>query len=112
MARKKGKLVFSTKSGDRRRSAGPPPFSRSLPPEQQTLKVVRDRKRRRGKTVTVISGFALSQDDLKTLTKTLKTFCGSGGTIKDDQIEIQGDHREKIAEKLDALGYKVKLAGG
>jgi translation initiation factor 1 len=74
---------------------------------------MRDKKGRKGKVVTVVSGFVLTGTDLKILAKTLKTLCGSGGTVKDGQvIEVQGDHRETIAEKLKELGYKVKLAGG
>jgi translation initiation factor 1 len=114
MSSQKGKVVFSTKMGDRRKSTAPSPGSRvSLPPQQQNLKVMRDRKGRQGKVVTIVSGFVLSKADLKALAKTLKTWCGSGGTVKEGSvIEIQGDHREKVAEKLQGLGYKVKLAGG
>lgn len=113
----KKKVVFSTKSGDLRQSsassAGP---KTSLPPTQQNLKIMRDRKGRKGKTVTVINGFTLTEADLKSLAKTLKNLCGAGGTAKNDaegqSIEIQGDHREKVAEKLQALGYKTKFSGG
>jgi translation initiation factor 1 len=77
---------------------------------------MRDKKGRRGKVVTVVSGFVLTEVDLKTLAKTLKNLCGSGGTVKNEAtgqtIELQGDHREKVAEKLKTLGYKVKFAGG
>jgi translation initiation factor 1 len=59
-----------------------------------------------------VKHLALSADDLKTLAKKLKQECGTGGTIKDGIIEIQGEHREKIAEVLRKLGYKVKIAGG
>jgi translation initiation factor 1 len=114
VSQKKGKVVFSTKTGGQRRGRAPAIGPRtSLPPNQQNLKVMRDRKGRKGKVVTVISGFVLNQADLKALAKTLKTYCGSGGTVKDgDVIEVQGDHREKVAQKLQELGYKVKLAGG
>ncbi|MBN1995264.1 MAG: translation initiation factor [Anaerolineae bacterium] len=117
MSRQKGKVVFSTKIGDRRKQPPASNYPRaSLAPAQQNLKIMRDKKGRKGKMVTVISGFTLTETDLKELAKTLKTFCGSGGTIKSSNnggvIEVQGDHREKIAEKLQALGYKVKLAGG
>jgi len=54
----------------------------------------------------------LTPQDLKALAKTLKQTCGSGGTVKDGTIEIQGDHREKIAAKLNSLGYKTKFVGG
>ena len=114
MAKKKGKIVFSTKTGDQRKKPVTSTFPRtSSPPAQQNLKIMRDKKGRRGKMVTVITGFVLTEADLKTLAKTLKTLCGSGGTVKAGSIiEVQGDHREKVADKLKTLGYKVKLAGG
>ena len=108
------RVVFSTETGDRRKQPASPASPRtSLPPAQQNLKVMRDRKGRKGKVVTVVSGFVLTEADLKALAKTLKILCGSGGTVKEGRvIEVQGDHRDKIAEKLKDLGYKVKLAGG
>jgi translation initiation factor 1 len=107
------KLVFSTNTGDRRKPPVSPDTSLSLPPRQQTLKIMRDNKSRHGKVVTVIAGFTLPEADLKMLSKTLKTLCGSGGTVKEGGIiEVQGDHHEKVTEKLKTLGYKVKLAGG
>jgi len=113
----KGKTVFSTRTGDERKKAIPHSGPRrSLPPAQQNLKVMRDKKGRKGKTATVISGFVLTDSDLNDLAKTLKTLCGAGGTTKTEGelqiIEVQGDHRDKVAEKLKALDYKVKLAGG
>ena len=62
--------------------------------------------------VTLVKNLHLSLDDHKALTKHLKQTCGSGGTGKDSGLEIQGDHREKIAAALQHLGYKTKLAGG
>jgi translation initiation factor 1 len=114
VTQKKGKIVFSTKTGDQRKKPVASAFPRtSLPPARQNLKIMRDKKGRKGKMVTVITGFALTEADLKALAKTLKTLCGSGGTVKaGGVIEVQGDHREKVAEKLKALGYKVKFAGG
>jgi translation initiation factor 1 len=117
MAKQKEKLVFSTRTGDlRKREDTPIGPRRSLPPAQQNLKVMRDSKGRKGKTVTVINGFTLTEADLNDLAKTLKTLCGAGGAVKNEPegqvIEIQGDHRDKIAGKLKELGYKVKLAGG
>ena len=113
----KNRVVFSTKTGDQRKKPAPPPGPRqSLPPAQQNIKIMRDKKGRKGKMVTVASGFALTDQDLNALAKTLKSLCGAGGTTKiggDSQvIEVQGDHREKIAQKLTSLGYKVKFAGG
>ncbi|EAW33831.1 hypothetical protein L8106_18197 [Lyngbya sp. PCC 8106] len=83
-----------------------------LPPAQQNLKVQASRKGRKGKTVTVISGFQTSDETLGKLVKQLKAQCGSGGTLKDDTIEIQGDHAQKLAEILTKLGYKAKISGG
>jgi translation initiation factor 1 len=74
------------------------------------LRVMRDRKQRGGKTVTVITGAPADQQ--VSLSQQLKKLCGSGGTIKDGNIEIQGDHCDKIIAKLTDLGYKVKRAGG
>ena len=76
------------------------------------VRVMRDRKGRGGKTVTVINGMIGSEAELTTLAQQLKKLCGSGGTIKDGNIEIQGDHSEKVMAKLTALGYKVKRVGG
>lgn len=76
------------------------------------VRVIRDRKHRGGKTVTVITGIAASSDGLATLAQQLKKLCGSGGTVKDGVIEIQGDHCDKVQAKLQELGYKVKRAGG
>lgn len=84
----------------------------SLPPRQQTAYLHRDAKGRGGKMVTLVKNLVLSEVDLNALCKQLKRVCGSGGAVKDGVIEIQGDHREKIAEALRKLGYKVKLAGG
>jgi len=76
------------------------------------VRVMRDRKHRGGKTVTVITGVPASADAIAALAQHLKKLCGSGGTVKDGVIEIQGDHCEKVQAKLTELGYKVKRAGG
>jgi len=83
-----------------------------LPPQQQNLKVQASRKGRKGKTVTVVSGFQTKPEILADLVKQLKTQCGTGGTVKDNEIEIQGEHKQKILEILTNLGYKVKISGG
>ncbi|MBN4003542.1 translation initiation factor [Nostoc sp. LPT] len=82
-----------------------------LPP-QQNLKVQASRKGRKGKTVTVVSGFQAKPETLADLVKQLKTQCGTGGTLKDNEIEIQGEHKQKIVEILTKLGYKAKISGG
>lgn len=69
-------------------------------------------KGRRGKGVTVIKGVPLEDGELVQLGKQLRTMCGSGGTTKDNVIEIQGDHRERVMEKLKTYGWPVKRAGG
>ncbi len=76
------------------------------------VRVRRERKGHGGKTVTVIDGVIGSNTELTALAQQLKKLCGSGGTVKDGIIEIQGDHCEKVMAKLTALGYKVKRAGG
>jgi translation initiation factor 1 len=76
------------------------------------VRVMRDRKQRGGKTVTVISGVQGDDAMITALAQQLKKLCGSGGTVKDGNIEIQGDHCDKVMAKLTALGYKVKRSGG
>jgi translation initiation factor 1 len=88
------------------------PKPKSLPPQQQMVSIQREKKGRGGKTVTVMRGLQLTEEDMKALSKQLKQACGTGGTVKEDVIEIQGDHRETIAERLRQLGYKTKFVGG
>ncbi|WP_310481697.1 translation initiation factor [Chamaesiphon sp. VAR_48_metabat_403] len=83
-----------------------------LPPNQHKLKIEASRKGKGGKTVTIVSGFQVSPETLISLTKTLKNQCGAGGAMKDNTIEIQGDHRQKLLEIVTKLGYKAKLSGG
>jgi translation initiation factor 1 len=78
---------------------------------QQDLRVWLEKNHRGGKTATVIKGFIGTEDDLESLGKTLKTKCGTGGTAKEGEIIIQGDHRDKIMTILSQLGYKAKKAG-
>ena len=81
-------------------------------PNDGVVRIARDRKGRGGKTMTVITGLSGDEAALAALAQTLKRLCGSGGTAKDGVIEIQGDHREKLAAHLTKLGHRVKLAGG
>lgn len=76
------------------------------------VRIARDRKGRGGKTVTVITGLPGDDAALAALAQSLKKLCGSGGTTKAGVIEIQGDHRDRLAAYLKAEGYRVKLAGG
>ena len=76
------------------------------------VRVGRETKGRKGKGVTVITGLPLADEELARLATRLKKRCGSGGTVRDGVIEIQGDHRDLLVTELDGLGYRVKRAGG
>ncbi len=112
MANNQNRTVWSSEQGDLRTKETKSKIVTSLPPQQQTVYLHRDSKNRGGKGVTLLKGLVLTEGDMVILAKTLKQACGSGGTIKDNIIEIQGEHREKIAEILRKLGYKTKIAGG
>ena len=109
---KNSRPVYSTEHG----RLAPPLRQRETPtsdprgPADGVVRIFRDRSGRQGKVVTVIRG--LPAKDLEARATELKRLCGAGGAVKDDAIEIQGDHRERIADKLRQLGHTVKLAGG
>jgi translation initiation factor 1 len=112
------RTVWSSEQGDLRKKKDLTPGSspkrrgESLPPVQQTIYLHRETSGRAGSPVTLVKNLALSADDLKALAKQLKQACGTGGTIKEGVIELQGDQRQKAAALLQKLGYRVKIAGG
>jgi translation initiation factor 1 len=114
------RVVYSTDGGRRDRCSR---CGRSLdscrcsskvtpPAGDGIVRIARSRGGRHGKTVTVITGVPGTPAEREALTASLKRLCGSGGTVKDTAIEIQGDHRERLASRLRELGFAVKLAGG
>ena len=88
------------------------PAARPAIPRDGVVRLFRDRGGRNGKTVTVIHGLPERGPALEARLSELKKMCGAGGALRDGAIEIQGDHRDRLAERLRALGYHVKLAGG
>jgi translation initiation factor 1 len=104
------KLVWTSdpEQAKRLREDGKLSVAHDVEPAKQQIRVTLDRKRRAGKTVTVASGFEHTPDSLAKLAATLKKKCGSGGTAKDGEIEIQGDHAARVGEELRKLGYRVK----
>ena len=112
MAKNSSRTVWSSHQGDQRKKEHRTPATKSLPPQQQTAYLHRESGGRGGKVVSIVKNLTLSEDDMKSLAKKLKQECGTGGTFKDGLIEIQGEHRQKMADVLQKLGYKVKIAGG
>jgi translation initiation factor 1 len=109
--KKRDGVVYST-SDNFEYNHGEEESAVTLPPSQQKLKVLLDKKQRAGKQVTLVEGFIGSEEDLKELGKLLKNKCGVGGSTKDGEILIQGDHREKVLQVLVQAGYGAKKAGG
>jgi translation initiation factor 1 len=104
-----GGFVFSTNDNFEMNSKE---SEKTLAPSEQYLEAHFSNKGRGGKTVTVITGFVGEENDLKTLGKLLKTKCGVGGSVKDYEIIIQGNYRDKIMEILQKEGYNIKRVGG
>ena len=104
-----GGFVFSTNKDFEFEDNDSPP--EALSPNKQRLEAHLDKKNRGGKIATVIKGFAGSDDDLKALGKLLKTKCGVGGAVKNNEIIIQGNFRDNIMQILQAEGYNVKRVG-
>ncbi len=101
-------VVYST-SDDFEYQDNETPEEDTLPNNQQMLRVELDKKNRRGKKVTLVTGYTGMTGDLKELGKLLKSKCGVGGNVKDREILIQGDFRQKVGEILTKEGYKVKV---
>ncbi len=120
------RLVYSTETGRSCRKCGKPTAdctckkkkpattknSQSGFPDDGTVRIRREVKGRKGKTATVIIGFFLDDNDMKQFAKELKQRCGSGGSVKDGAIIIQGDHRKTILDEIKKKGYKAKIVGG
>jgi translation initiation factor 1 len=113
MPDEKSKLVYST---DRVIQVKKKPVENalqaSLRPMHQKVTVRLERKGRGGKTVTVIDGLQIRQKEGEALLKQLKTKLGTGGTVKDTSLEIQGDHRDALIAELRKMGYTAKRSGG
>jgi translation initiation factor 1 len=111
MAKKDQKdgIVYSTNS--QHRYDVRPNEAAAISKDKQQLRVVLDRKNRGGKTVTLISGYIGKEEDLEKLARELKARCGVGGAVKDREIIIQGDHRERVLSLLLKAGYNAKISG-
>jgi translation initiation factor 1 len=107
MSTKNSRLVYSTDSG----RITEPGVSK-IAQGDGIVRIRRETKGRKGKGVTTLSGFSMSESELKVLAKQLKQKCSTGGTVKDGMIEIQGDHREILKVELEKRGLIAKLAGG
>lgn len=106
--KKNSRLVYSTDKG----RIAQEPDAPGRRPVKDSVQLKRESKGRGGKTVTLVTDLPLTTEEIKTLAKELKHLCGSGGTVKDDIIEIQGEHRDKLKPCLENKGFKVKISGG
>lgn len=119
MSNANSRLVYSTETGRACPDCGQPQAqcqckqrARARPAGDGIVRVSRETQGRRGKGVTLVRGLDLDDEALVALAKQLKAACGSGGTVKDGVIEVQGDHVETVMARLTAAGHKVKRAGG
>ncbi|WP_158968450.1 stress response translation initiation inhibitor YciH [Paraglaciecola sp. L3A3] len=102
------RLVYSTGTG----RIQPEKSTAAVPKGDGVVRIRRETKGRKGKGVITISGLPLAETELKQVCTTLKKLCGTGGSLKNGVIEIQGDNRDKIKATLEKMGHNVKLAGG
>ncbi len=109
LMKKSSNLVYSTETGRVKQTDS---SEESRPKGDGIIRLHRETKGRKGKGVTLITGFDLNDSELKAMAKTLKQHCGTGGSVKDGVIEIQGDQRENLFVYLKEKGYQVKKAGG
>jgi translation initiation factor 1 len=113
-----GGLVYSTESGRMCPDCLKPvaqcvcKANAAPPPGDGVVRVSRETKGRGGKAVTVVRGLAMDASELAALAKQLKAACGTGGTVKEGVIEVQGDHRELVMRLLTSQGFTVKASGG
>jgi translation initiation factor 1 len=123
MPEKNSRLVYSTDGTDAGRIKAPEPPRRPAAkqsakqggpsdPADGFVRIRREKGGRGGKTVTTVTGLPGSDADLDAIVKVLKQLCGAGGTREGTAVLIQGDHRDRIQQKLESLGHRVKLAGG
>lgn len=118
MPNDRSRLVYSTDgtgSGRVRESTPPKPGARAAVtsmPDDGIVRVRREKKGRGGKTVTVVTGVPGTDAQREALLVALKQHCGAGGTREGDALVIQGDHRDRVKARLEALGHRVLLAGG
>lgn len=110
--REEGGFIYSTNNDFEYDQYDEDEGSETLEPGEQDLRIWLDRKGRGGKTASIVKGFVGSDDDLKDLGKALKTTCSVGGAVKDGEIILQGDVRDKALAYLEKKGYGVKKAGG
>lgn len=114
MPDKNSKLVYSTNPNVNKEIGLAKQSSKSewiedIPPEKQQVKISLDSKGRKGKTVTLVKGLQHAPNTLTELARDLKQYCGCGGTVKEQIIEIQGDQRKIIEKKLTGMGYRVRV---
>lgn len=106
---KNSRLVYSTETGRIKPQESKP---KTPPAGDGIVRLHRETKGRGGKAVTLVTGIPEAEDTLKAIGKQLKQLCGTGGSVKDGVITIQGDQREKLKPALEAKGYTVRIAGG